>query len=150
VRGNEGSPVNSSISSALFALPPTTISSSNSVRVSLQSRLNTLSAVKPSSNERMLASILGSSPIMDEIIPSPLARALNKSRERDDELRIVCLTLASPSSLLVSCLGSGMRQSPRFSIHSHGRLSTGEPRMRCPDESRCAVTRFETVSLGGT
>lgn len=107
VRRNKGSSPNSSTSSALLALPPTTISSSNSVRVSLQSRLNTLSADKPSSNERILASIRGSSPTAEEITPSPLARALNRSREREAEFRIEYLTRASPSSSF-SCLASGM------------------------------------------
>jgi len=147
IRGNEGSPPNSSTSSALFALPPTMISSSNSVRVSLQSRLKTLSADKPSSNERILASILGSSPIADEITPSPVARALKNSREIEAELRMAYLTLASPSSSL-SRFVSGTGWSPRFSIHSQGRFNTGGPSTRWPDESRCAVTRFDIPLFG--
>jgi hypothetical protein len=90
-RGNEGSPLSSSTSSALFALPTTTISSSSSIRVSLQSCLKTLSVDSPSSNGRVFGSILGSSPTTNDKAPSP--RALNRSREMEAEFRIGYLTL---------------------------------------------------------
>ncbi len=52
--------------------------------VSRQSRLKTLSADRPSSNILMFASILSSS-YLDVMIPSPVIRAPNVSKEIEPE-----------------------------------------------------------------
>lgn len=104
------------------------ISGSNSTLVSRQSRLNMFSADMPSSKARILPSILGLSASVDGRIPSPVIRAPNVSRDREAEfLTRCCIFDLSFLSRSRPSFGSELEGSPKFSIHSHGRLITGEP-----------------------
>jgi hypothetical protein len=123
-------------------------SSRSSVRDSLQFRSNILCECNPSSKVRKLASTRGSSatPARFWMIPSPVILAPNVSRDSEAVfLTRYLIPDRAFSSLSFSESSTGL--SPRFSIHSQGRLSTGGPRTSLPSGPQCAVTRLWTVAL---
>lgn len=95
---------------------------SGSTRVSLQSRLNTLSpscsscsALTSPSTRRL------TSEVPETTIRSPVGRAEKSSSEIDAEFFMQLVSSAPLSSFL-----SGATGSPRYSVHSHGLFWTGD------------------------
>ena len=129
----------------IIMLPPSTSS-----LVSRQSRLKILSAERPSSNARRLPSITRSS-VLDSSMPSPVMRAPKVSSESDPAFLTRYLTWSRffSSFSRSASLGSRMEGSPRFSVHSHGRFTTGPSGTRLPLLSRRNVPKSETVEIDG-
>ena len=101
-------------------------SSASGMRVSAQSRANTLSPPSASWKPRGVFS--------DRTV-SPVARAAKRSRERDALL----LMVRSPGVSLAAL-------SPKLSTQSHGWFMTGAPGTVCPEASTEAYTKSATPS----
>ena len=122
---------------------------SSATRVSYQSRIKTDSE-NPSSNIRTAHSVCGSRWTTGCLMSSPVNRAPKCSSGIEPEFLTVWRFLDLSSRSRSSSFESVRGESPKCSIHSHGRFCTGSPFTRVPLDSRCEWTRLDTMESKGT